>query len=160
MRALMPVLRGYWSVALLGVAALVFLVIGAPSKAALAGAGFAFVGAAITRGIDIARQRGSVSREAIAARRRDLDETRRLAYAMLAKCPSDRDPVLVATVLNALVHHGLSVDYLTAFRHLARVDTGEDPDKLSAHWLQVQIELINQQLDPDSATSARQSSQQ
>ena len=48
---------GYWTFALLGIAAVVLLLLGAPTKAALAGAGFAFVGAAVTRLIDIVGER-------------------------------------------------------------------------------------------------------
>src|SRR6266536_509575 len=55
-RVVVSALRGYWSAALLGLAALVLLALGAPAKAALAGAGFAFAGAAVIRGLDIARE--------------------------------------------------------------------------------------------------------
>jgi hypothetical protein len=140
-------LRGYSSAALLGVAAIVFLVIGAPGKTALAGTGFAFVGAAVTRTIDLARERQAASVQAAEASRRDLDETRRLAYAMLSKRPSERDPVLVATVLNALVHHGLAADYMTAMPHLTRLDSGQDDDLSSTRWLQEQIRQITHQLE-------------
>ena len=52
-----PALRRYWSAILLAGAAVVFLLVGAPTRDAVAGAGFAFVGAAVTRMIDIARER-------------------------------------------------------------------------------------------------------
>jgi len=45
-RAVMSALKSYSSAVLLGLAAVVLLVLGAPAKAALAGAGFAFIGAA------------------------------------------------------------------------------------------------------------------
>jgi hypothetical protein len=69
------VLRGYWSAVLLGLAAVVLLVLGAPAKAALAGAGFALAGAAVTRAIDLAKERRAEAAQADANRRRDLDET-------------------------------------------------------------------------------------
>ena len=46
-----------WTAALLGVAAVVLLALGASTKAVSAGVGFAFVGAAVTRGIDVASER-------------------------------------------------------------------------------------------------------
>lgn len=96
-------LRGYWSAVLLGLAAVVLLAVGAPSKAALAGAGFAFIGAAVTRGIDLAKERRADAARADADRRRDLDETRRLACMALYAADS-RAPELVAALVNALAH--------------------------------------------------------
>jgi hypothetical protein len=74
-RVAVSVLRGYWSAALFGLAAVVLLVLGAPAKAALAGASFALVGAAVTRAIDLARERRAEAAQADANHRRDLDET-------------------------------------------------------------------------------------
>ena len=54
-RMVVSALRGYLSAVLLGLAAVALLVLGAPAKAALAGVGFALIGAAVTRGIDLAR---------------------------------------------------------------------------------------------------------
>jgi len=153
---LISLLRAYWTAALLAAAAVVLLSIWSPSKAALAGAGFALAGAAITRWIDLAKNRQATSAQETQAQRRDLDETRRLAEALLFKRPSERDPVLLATVLNALVYHGLRVDYLTASRHLTRIDTGQDHDMLSTHWLQAQIELITHRLSELSPRAQRE----
>jgi hypothetical protein len=51
-------LSAYWSVLLLAVFAVGFLVAGAPvTKEAAAGAGFALAGAAITRMVDVAQER-------------------------------------------------------------------------------------------------------
>lgn len=137
--------RGYWSALFLGLAAVVLLVLGAPAKAALAGAGFALVGAAVTRGIDLARERRAAEAQADAARRRDLDETRRVAYmALQARSAA---PELVATIVNALAHHGLEVDPQEAAMHVQNlvsnmpVDRGE-----SQRWLQGQIDRINAEL--------------
>jgi anti-sigma factor RsiW len=79
-RAVISVFRGYWSAAFL----------------ALAGAGFAFIGAAVTRAIDLAKERRAEAAQARADHRRDLDETSRLAYAALLSIgrwqpPCDRD---------------------------------------------------------------------
>ena len=74
----------YWSAVLLAVASALLLVLGMPSKAALAGAGFAFLGAAVTRTVDLARESRVEATETEASRRRDLDETRRVAYMALA----------------------------------------------------------------------------
>jgi hypothetical protein len=79
----LSIIPGYWSAAILALAAVVLLILGAPTQAALAGAGFAFFGAALTRGIDVGRERRTAAAETQASRRRDLDETRRLTYAAL-----------------------------------------------------------------------------
>jgi hypothetical protein len=98
-----------WSVLLLAVAAIGFLVAGAPlSKEAAAGAGFALAGAAITRAVDVTQERRREQAEIRERRRADLDETRRLAYMALV-AGTTAHPELVATVANALAHHGLHV---------------------------------------------------
>jgi len=79
-----------------------------------------------------------------ADRRRDLDETRGLAYAMLAKRPSSRDPVLLATLVNALARHGLGVHADVAIRQLSAIDQGHPGP--SDRWLRDQIERINTEL--------------
>jgi hypothetical protein len=133
-------LRGYWSAAFLGVAAVVLLALGAPAKAALAGAGFAFVGAAVTRGIDLAKERRAEAAQEDASRRRDLDETRRFAYAALVGGSSD--PVLVATIVNALAHHNLAIDPDVAADHIQNLNSAE-----SRRWLREQIDRITAELD-------------
>ncbi len=135
-------LKGYWSAALLGLAAVVLLVLGAPAKAALAGAGFAFIGAAITRGVDLAKEHRAQAVQAREARDRDMDETRRLAYAALAAGPAvSRDPMLVATLVNALVHHGRRVEPEVAIEHLQNLDRAD-----SQRWLRQQIDRITAEL--------------
>jgi hypothetical protein len=133
--------RAYWTAALLGLAAVVLLVLGAPAKAALAGAGFAFIGAAVTRGIDLAKERRAAAAQADADRRRDLDETRRLAYMALATRASGGRAELVATLVNALAHHGLAVDPSVAADHILNLGQGE-----SQRWLQSQIDRITAEL--------------
>jgi len=138
-------LRGYWSAALLGLAAVVLLVLGAPARAALAGAGFALVGAAVTRAIDLAKERRAEAAQADANRRRDLDETRRVAYMALQA--NSRAPELVATVVNALAHHGLAVDPEEAGRHVQNLVSNLPIDRdRSQRWLQEQIDRINAEL--------------
>jgi hypothetical protein len=74
-------LSDYWSVLLLAVAAVAFLLAGAPlTKEAAAGAGFALAGAAITRMVDVTQERRREQAAVEERRRTDLDETRRVAY--------------------------------------------------------------------------------
>ena len=141
MRVIGSALRAYWTAALLGLAAVVLLVLGAPAKAALAGAGFAFIGAAVTRGIDLAKERRAAEAQADADRRRDLDETRRLAYMALVTQASGGRAELVATLVNALAHHGLAVDTSVAVEHIQNLGRGE-----SERWLQSQIDRITAEL--------------
>jgi hypothetical protein len=126
--------RGYWTFVLLSIAAIVLLLLGAPTKAALAGAGFAFIGAAVTRLIDIAGERKAAASRANDARLTDLDETRRLAYAALLTRASGARAVFDATLVNALAHHGLGVDPDEAAGHLQSLDRDE-----SRRWLEEQI---------------------
>lgn len=143
MHAVICLLRSYASAFVLGIAAVVFLAFGAPAKAALAGAGFAFIGAAVTRGIDLARERRAESAQAVKDRLRDLDETRRLAYAALvAQSSNSRDPVLIATLLNALAHHGSGVEPADAAEHLQTLNRDE-----SQRWLRAHIDRINAELE-------------
>jgi hypothetical protein len=102
-----PRVRSYWTFVLLSVAAVVLLVLGAPTKAALAAAGFAFTGTAVTRFIDIAGARKAAAVRADEVRLTDLDETRRLAYAALLARASSERALFDATLVNALAHHGL-----------------------------------------------------
>lgn len=136
-------LRAYFSAAILAGAAVILLIIGSPAKAALAGAGFALFGAAITRGVDLARERRAASAKDDEERRRDLDETRRLGYAALMY-PSDQppDPVVLATVVNALAHHSLGVDPDVAAEHLKNLKFAE-----GRGWLIEQLDLITDQLN-------------
>jgi hypothetical protein len=146
-RVVVSALRGYWSAALLGLAAVVLLVLGAPAKAALAGAGFAFVGAAVTRGIDLAKERRAEAAQADASRRRDLDETRRVAYMALHAGSRSRAPELVATIVNALAHHGLAVDPDIAAGHIQNLVNDMPVNRgASERWLQGQIDRITAEL--------------
>jgi hypothetical protein len=138
-------LRAYWTALLLALAAGVLLSRSTPTKKALAGAAFAFLGAAITRGVDLAKERRAEAAQAASARREDLDETRRVIYIALAG-GTTRDPGLVATLVNALAHHGSRVDPEVAATHVANVVNASDPGGESGRWLRRQIDQINNEL--------------
>ncbi len=141
-RVVLQVLRSYLSAVLLGLAAVLLLALGAPSKAALAAAGFAFLGAAVTRSIDLARERRTEAVQADKNRRRDLDETRRLLQAALVAGPvAHREPMLIATLVNALAYHGQGADPVIANGHLHNLGEAE-----SRRWVQGQIDRINDEL--------------
>jgi hypothetical protein len=141
-----------WSVLLLAVAAAGFLIAGAPlTKEAAAAAGFALAGAAITRLVDLTQERRRDQAATQERRRMDLDETRRVAYMTLV-AGTNRDKVrayeLVATVANALAHHGLEVPYQEAAGHLVTVINGEAEGE-SGQWLQAQIDRLTTTLDAE-----------
>jgi hypothetical protein len=136
----------YWSALLLAVAAVGFLLAGAPlTKQAAAGAGFALAGAAVTRAVDVVQERRREQAQVRERRRADLDETRRLAYMTLVAGTTAR-PELVATVANALAHHGLQVPFQEAADHLAAVVRGELQGE-SGRWLQAQVARLTAELD-------------
>lgn len=142
--------RGYWTFVLLGIAAIVLLLVGAPTKAALAGAGFAFVGAAVTRFIDIASERKAATVRANDARLADLDETRRLAYMALLAQTSGARAAIDATLVNALAHHGLGVDPDEAARYVQSLDQDQ-----SRRWLEGQISRITAEREQISPRAGR-----
>jgi hypothetical protein len=137
-----------WSVLVLAAAAVAFLYLGRPvSKEALAAAGFALTGATITRLVDVMQERARSKAAAEERRRTDLDETRRLAYMVLLAGPGPR-PELVATVANALAHHGAEVPFQEAALHLSQI-LNIDPGGESRRWLQEQIDRITAELDAE-----------
>ena len=143
---ILQVLRRSLSAVLLGLAAILLLALGAPSKAALAGAGFAFIGAAVTRAVDLARERRAEAAQAEASRHCDLDETRRVAYMALYAADS-RAPELVATLVNAFAHHQSAVDPKLAAMHVATIVNGGPGDpRQSVLWLQGHIDRITAEL--------------
>jgi hypothetical protein len=126
-------------------AAVGFLIAGAPlTKQAAAAAGFALV----TRAVDVTQERRRDKAAAQERRRSDLDETRRVAYMALIAGES-RHYELVATVANALAHHGMQVPFPEAAAHLARVASG-DTEGESARWLQQQIDRLTVTLDDEN----------
>ncbi len=143
-------LSDLWSVLLLAAFAVGFLLASAPlTKDAAAAAGFAFAGAAVTRLVDVAQERRREKAAAQERRRTDLDETRRVAYMALIAGTTSRYEV-VATVGNALAHHGLQVPFQEAAAHLAAVANG-DTEGESARWLQEQIDHITAKLDAEES---------
>jgi hypothetical protein len=146
-------LRYHWSALPLALAAIVLLVLGAvldmsaPAAAAMVGAGAALAGAAATRIIDLDRERRSEAAQAAADRQRDLDETRRLAYMVLA-CAGLRGIEgtqhyeLAATLVNALSYHQWAVEPDVAMRHVTEILNGEDHTGESKAWLDAQIGRI------------------
>lgn len=121
---------------------MLLLYLGDVNKAAVAGAGFALAGAAATRLLDIALKRREEMAREVQRRRDDLDETRRLAYMglIVGATISPRSPELVATLVNALAHHGTGADPTEAANHVAAVIYGDKDE--SAVWLQAQIDRI------------------
>jgi hypothetical protein len=142
--------RGYWSAMLLAVAAVVLLILGTPAKAALAGAGFALTGAALTRAVDVAKEHRTEAKQAEDSRRRDLDETRRLAYSALY-ARGRGGGMILSTLVNAFAHHGLEIDPNETSRHVVAILDPSNPAGESIAWLQAQIKEINTRLgdDPD-----------
>ena len=140
--------RSYLAPALLAVVALAFLIVGGPSEDAVVGAGFALAGAAATRAIDVAYERRRDAAEADANRRRDLDETRRLLYMALVvgRARQHQGAELVATIVNALVHHQSAIPVDEAVAHVAAVVRGGVGSE-SERWLEAQIERITHELD-------------
>jgi hypothetical protein len=56
---------------------------------------------------------------------------------------------LVATVANALAHHGMQAPFPEAAAHLARVASG-DTEGESTRWLKEQIDRITATLDAEN----------
>jgi hypothetical protein len=106
-------LRNHWSTVPLGLAAVVLLVLSAvlsaPTSTALVGAGSALAGVAAARIIDLEREHRTQVAQSEMVHQRDLDEARRIAYMALA-CRETERYELVATIVNALAHHGSAVD--------------------------------------------------
>jgi len=140
-------LRPYSSALLLAGIAAVLLAGGfATGATVVVGAGFASLGAAATKAVDVAQERHRRAVEEDASRRRDLDETRRVIYMALLAGATNRYE-LAATIVNALAHHGLAVDSEAAKTHaLAVVERGRDSGGESRRWLERQIERINAEL--------------
>jgi hypothetical protein len=144
-----PWLRSYWSALLLLIVAIVLLIWRAPTKEAVTGAGFALLGVALTHLVDRANERRREAVQAREARRRDLDETRRLLYMALVVGRTRQTPgaELIGTVVNALAHHQSAVNADQAAVHVAAVIHG-DPEGASERWLQGQINRITAELGP------------
>lgn len=145
LRALKPQ-RDHWSVLALAGIAVALVVAGLTlSNNPMAAAGYGFIGATIVRIVDINQQRGRDRAADEAARRRDLDETRRLIYMLLIE-GDNASSELRATTLNALAHHGLEVPIDEIVKHLAPSVAAEDSAENLSGWLRAQLAQINNRL--------------
>jgi hypothetical protein len=147
-------LRNHWSAVPLGLAAVVLLVLSAvlsaPTSTALVGAGSALAGVAATRIIDLERERRAQVAQSEVSHQRDLDETRRIAYMALA-CRETERYELVATIVNALAHHGSAVDPDQAMTHLIAIIKGDPDMDNSLAWLRGEISRLTIELDAQQA---------
>jgi hypothetical protein len=118
----------------------------------MVGAGSALAGAAAARVIDLDRERRTEAKRAEEDRKRDLDETRRLAYmALMSK--GTRNYELAATIANALVHHQQAAEVGDALTYLtALADGGPGDTAASEEWLNEQIWGITSELGDYSKT--------
>jgi hypothetical protein len=108
-------------------------------------AGLLFVGAAVTRLIDVHQQRRTSRIQQVEQNRRGLDETRRLLL-MIGMSTGEPSPELVASVVNALVHHhavGTSADKLM-FRLMR---SGRGANEENKRWLEELIDKITRNRD-------------
>ncbi len=150
-------LRNHWSTVPLGLAAVVLLVLSAvlsaPTSTALVGAGSALAGVAAARIIDLERENRAQVAQSEMSYQRDLDETRRIAYMALA-CRETERYELVATIVNALAHHGSAVDPDQAMRHLITIIRGDPDMDDSLAWLRGEISRLTIELDAQQARSS------
>jgi hypothetical protein len=142
--------RYTWSASLFALMAAVLLGVGAggsgAASTALVGAGSALAGVAGARFIDLDRERRAEQRLAAESRKRDLDETRRLAYcALMSK--GTRNYELAATIANAIEHHQQGAAFGEAFEHLKTLADGGPGDISEAEgWLYDQVFGIGEEL--------------
>lgn len=142
--------RYAWSSGLFALMAAVLLAVGAggsgAASTALVGAGSALAGVAGARFIDLDRERRAEQRAVAESRKRDLDETRRLAYfALMSK--GTRNYELAATVTNAIEHHQQGAEFGEAFKHLKTLADGGPGDiSVAEDWIYSQIFEIGEEL--------------
>ena len=97
--------RAYGLAASLAATGVVLLAVGGLITKETAGAtGLLLVGAALARAVDVYREQRSAQAQELERRRSGLDETRRLLL-MIKMSIGEPSPELVASVVNALVHH-------------------------------------------------------
>ena len=151
--------RYAWSAGLFALMAAILLGVGAggsgAGSTALVGAGSALAGVAGARFIDLDRERRAEQRLAAESRKRDLDETRRLAYfALMSK--GTRNYELAATIANAIEHHQQGAGTGEAFQYLKTLADGGPGDiSVAEEWLYDQIFGIGTELGdiPDVAAN-------
>jgi hypothetical protein len=105
---------------------------------------------AAARIIDLERERRAQVAQSEVSHQRDLDETRRIAYMALA-CRETERYELVATIVNALAHHGSAVDPDHAMRHLITIIRGGPDVDNSLAWLRGEISRLTIELDAQQA---------
>jgi hypothetical protein len=134
-------LRAYWSAIPLGAFALIMLVVGYFTTDEFAAVGWAAAGATVVRIVDVGQERGRARTAEREARRKGLDETRRLLY--MATMTGARDSAeLNATLVNALAHHGMGISDHVSLRILAKVDGAPSRQE----WIVEQIRRITDEL--------------
>lgn len=111
----------------------------------MVGAGSALAGAAAARFIDLDRERRTEVKQAEVGRRRDLDETRRLAYMVLMSMGTGNYE-LAATIANALLHHQQVANYTDALAHLKTLADGDGDTDAAEEWLNERIWEITTKL--------------
>jgi hypothetical protein len=142
-------LRPYWSVVVLAAFTVALIGAGFVAGNEFTGAGLAVLGATVTRAVDIKQERERLRIAALEARRRDLDETRRLLYLAYMAWP-DLPRDLASTLVNALAHHGLRVSRIESLDHLMFPPTAEGDDSASEaalSWILNLIDVITDELD-------------
>jgi hypothetical protein len=142
-------LRPYWSAVMLAAFTVALLIAGYYAGTEFTGAGLAVLGATVTRAVDIKQERERQRTAALEARRKDLDETRRMLYLAYMAWP-DLPRDLASTLVNALAHHGLRVSRLESLDHLMFPSTAEGDDEASEaalSWILNLIDVITAELD-------------
>jgi hypothetical protein len=138
--------RAYGLAASLAAAGVALVAVGGLITKETAGAaGLLFVGAALARAVDVYREQRSAQAQDIERRRSGLDETRRLLL-MIRMSIGEPSPELVASVVNALVHHHaveIPADELM-FRLMRSGRNASDENK---RWLQDLIDEITRRRD-------------
>jgi hypothetical protein len=98
---------GDWALvaAMGGIAVALAVYAGAELKTAAGAAAAALAGAALTRSVDIVRERQSAASRSRVQELGSLSETRRLMMSLRATMEHDRDAYMSATVVNSLLHN-------------------------------------------------------
>jgi hypothetical protein len=130
--------------------AIALLVLGALTHnavagAAMVGAGAALAGAGATKLADLAGELRAEARQADEDDRRDMDETRRLAYSALMSKGSGNH-YLAATIANALAHHQRLAGRDEALAHLKALADNAPGAGRSEQWLNERIREIDARL--------------
>lgn len=139
--------RAYLSAIVLAIGALLFFYYGRSDvRESAAAAGFALLGAALVRWLDVWNEQASKREMSIAEQRKALDETRRVAYMALLAGTSGRHE-LVGTLVNALVHHAKVTSYEEAAANVPTVVNGADESSEPGTWLRHKIHLMTERLE-------------